>query len=309
MRTTLSLTQIVDQWLAEADALPSTKDDYRRKIGLWFRWLSSRKVDPREPQRIDIIDYKRYLMGIGKSAFTYNGYITVVKLFYSFCDEHHYYDNIGLGIKSSFKMKQYYKRPLSAEQSSALLSSIDSSTTIGKRDKLIIFLMLTNGLRTCEVQRINVEDFDKINDAPVLHIQRKGHTDKHDIVVLADEAVDLLEDYLSGREFTDGDPLFISHMKGRENSRINKGTIGTIIKRRLRAIGINEKDITAHSLRHTCASLMIEQGLDPQLVQDMLGHSNASTTKLYTMMARNERLFEHRPSRLLSSIVMNKPKK
>lgn len=68
MGTTLKLTQIVDEWLAETDILPATKADYRRKIGLWFRWLSAEGCDPRYAERCHIIDYKRYLQQNGKTA-------------------------------------------------------------------------------------------------------------------------------------------------------------------------------------------------------------------------------------------------
>ena len=98
-------------------------------------------------------------------------------------------------------------------------------------------------------------------------------------------------------------------MRGVKPQRINRETISFIIKRRLRAIGIDDPKITAHSLRHTCGSLMIEQGYDPQLIQDMLGHTDPSTTRIYTNMARQRRLFESAPSRKLSHLLMNTGKK
>ena len=134
MRTTLTLNQIVDEWISETDALPATRSDYRRKIGLWFRYLKAKGVDPREPGRSDVIDYKNSLSKAGKSSFTVNGYVTVVKGFYSWCEGKKYCDNIALGIKSRNKQKEYYKLPLTRKQASALLESIDTSTLIGERD-------------------------------------------------------------------------------------------------------------------------------------------------------------------------------
>ncbi len=309
MRTTLTLNQIVQQWIAETDALPSTRKDYRRKISLWFRWLKARGTDPRQPSRADVIDYKNYLLDASKSSFTVNGYITVVKIFYAWCETKKYYDNIALGIKSSNKQKEYYKLPLTRKQASDLLESIDTSTIIGKRDKLMIMLMLSNGLRSCEVQRININDFDVVEGETILHIQRKGSRDKHDTVVVSNEVTELFEDYVSSKkEFEIEDALFTNHMRGVRNERLNRETISFIVKRRLRAIGINDPKITAHSLRHTCGSLMIEQGYDPQLIQDMLGHTDPATTRIYTNMARQKRLFESAPSKRLSSILSKKSK-
>ena len=310
MRTTLTLNQIVDEWISETDALPATRSDYRRKIGLWFRYLKAKGVDPREPGRSDVIDYKNSLSKAGKSSFTVNGYVTVVKVFYSWCEGKKYCDNIALGIKSSNKQKEYYKLPLTRKQASALLDSIDTSTLIGKRDKLMILLMLSNGLRSCEVQRIDICDFELVDGVSMLHIQRKGRTDKHETVVVSDEVMALFEDYISSKgEYEVSDPLFTNHMRGVKPQRINRETISFIIKRRLRAIGIDDPKITAHSLRHTCGSLMIEQGYDPQLIQDMLGHTDPSTTRIYTNMARQRRLFESAPSRKLSHLLMNTGKK
>ena len=170
--------------------------------------------------------------------------------------------------------------------------------------------MLSNGLRSCEVHRININDFDIVEGEMVPHIQRKGSIDKHDIVVISNEVAELFEDYVSSKKDYDAsDALFTNHMRGMKSERINRETISFIVKRRLRAIGIDGPKITAHSLRHTCSPLMIEQGYDPQLIQDMLGHTDPSTTRIYTNMARQRMLFESAPSKRLSSILSKKSKK
>ena len=151
MRTTKTLTEIVDEWITLLDALPATKADHRRKIGLWLRWLSSQGVDPRTPSRADILRYKQELQKQGKSIFTVNGYVTVIKVFYKHCATMRYYDDIASGIKTSFRAKEHYKHPLTRQQCSDLLASIDRDNIVGARDYLMIQLMLTNGLRTCEV--------------------------------------------------------------------------------------------------------------------------------------------------------------
>lgn len=224
MRTTLKLTQIVNEWLAETDILPATKADYRRKIGLWFRWLSAEGCDPRYAERRHIIDYKRYLQQSGKS------------------------------IKSSIKHKEYYKSALTREEAARLMDSIDTTTVVGKRDKLIVVLMLTNGLRACEVARIDIRDFDTYNGRTVIHIQRKGKVDKRDTVAVPEMITELFEDYIACRDFDEDEPLAISHAHSSRRQRLAKVTISAIVKRRLREIGIDRPDITAHSLRHTCGS-------------------------------------------------------
>ena len=311
MRTTKTLTEIVDEWITLLDALPATKADHRRKIGLWLRWLSSQGVDPRTPSRADILRYKQELQKQGKSIFTVNGYVTVIKVFYKHCATMRYYDDIASGIKTSFRAKEHYKHPLTRQQCSDLLASIERDNIVGARDYLMIQLMLTNGLRTCEVARIDIKDFDTLDGKNVLHIQRKGRIDKHDVVAVPDEVMDSLEDYMSLRtdDFGMDSPLFINLMKGREHSRILKATISGIVKQRLRAIGIDDPKITAHSLRHTCGSLMVEEGMPIETIQDMLGHNDPSTTQIYIDMARQKRLLEHSPSATIARIISQKNEK
>ena len=86
--------------------------------------------------------------------------------------------------------------------------------------------MLSNGLRSCEVQRIDIKDFDMMNGEMILHIQRKGSIDKHDTVVISNEVAELFEDYVSSKtEYGIEDALFTSHMRGVKNERINRETI------------------------------------------------------------------------------------
>ncbi len=310
MRTTLKLTEIIQEWMMDLDVLPATKADYKRKIELWFRWLSSVGVDTREPHRHHILEYKQHLQSLGKSTFTTNSYITIVKLFYSYCEVRRYYDNIGLGIKSSTKQREHYKHPLSRAESNKLLESIDVSRIIGKRDKLMIALMLTNGLRTCEVNRINIEDFDKEGEQTVLYVQRKGRTDKRERIAVPTIIDELLEDYISCREFDIEEPLFINHAYGYKTpARLSKPTISAIIKRRLKAIGIDNPKITAHSLRHTCGSLMVEEGMDVEDIKDMLGHSDTNVTRIYIDMARQKRMIERSPSKKIAGIIFKNNKK
>ena len=311
MRTTKSLSEIVDEWIDLLDALPATKSDHRRKVNLWLRWLSAQGVDPRTPSRADILRYKQELQKSGKSIFTVNGYVTVIKVFYKHCATMRYYDDIAAGIKTSFRTKEHYKHPLTRQQCNDLLSSIDRKNIVGARDYLMIQLMLTNGLRTCEVARINIGDFDTLDGKNVLHIQRKGRIDKHDVVAVPDEVMASLEDYLSMRtdDFDMGSPLFINLMRGREHERILKPTISSIVNQRLRSIGIDDPKITAHSLRHTCGSLMVEEGMPIETIQDMLGHNDPATTQIYIDMARQKRLLEHSPSSTIARIISQKNEK
>lgn len=306
MRTTLSLNQIVEEWIAGCDRLPATKCDYKRKIHLWFKWLSSQGIDPREPSREHIVRFKQSLQQQGKSPYTYFTYVAVIKIFYRYCAAMHYYDDIGKGLQSSIRMHAHCKHPLSVAETQRLLNSIETKTIVGKRDKLIIALMLLNGLRSCEVSRINIGDIERVDDRVLLHLQRKGHLDKRDVVALPELTVELYEDYIAERDFKLDAPLIVNHCVGRPSTRLLNTTISQIVKMRLRIIGINDPKITAHSLRHTCGSLLVEMGTDIEIIKDLLGHTDSSTTRIYVDMAQKRRLLKENPSRQIEALLLKK---
>ncbi len=305
MKTTLKLNEIIAEWISECDILPATKQDYERKIALWFRWLAGQDIDTRAPERSHVLEYKQQLQAAGKSVYTVNSLVTILKLFYGFCDRRGYYDNIAAGIKSSKRHTEYSKLPLTAEQAFELLESIDTKTVVGRRDRLMISLMLFNGLRTCEVERINIGDISTREGEPILYIQRKGRTDKNEIVVLHANTVEWLEEYIADRDFAEDDPLFISH-KRRCDNRLVRQTIGRIVKQRLLRIDISNPKISAHSLRHTFGALMVEQGVDIETIKDMMGHSDTKTTRIYIEMAQQRRLLHNSPSREVGNLILKK---
>lgn len=298
MRTTLKISEIVTEWLENIDVKEITRKNYNRKISLWFRWLHANKIDPRSAQTKHVIAYKDHLIKTHHSSFTANGYMIVIKLFYKYCAAKRYCDNIAQNVKSGFRMTGKNKIPLTMDQARTLLQSVDVSTVKGKRDRLMIALMLFNGLRTCEVERINIEDVGTREGVPVVYLQRKGKVDKNDMVVLHQKAVEYFEDYVSEREFDCKDPLFISHRDCDRGKvvRINRQTIARMVKQRLRKIGIDDKKISAHSLRHTFGSLLVEQGIGMEDIRELMGHSSTMVTKIYVELVQQRKMLHCSPS-------------
>ena len=298
MRTTLKISEIVTEWLENIDVKEITRKNYNRKISLWFRWLHVNKIDPRSAQTKHVIAYKDHLIKTHHSSFTANGYMIVIKLFYKYCASRRYCDNIAQNVKSGFRMTGKNKIPLTMDQARALLQSVDASTVKGKRDRLMIALMLFNGLRTCEVERINIEDVGTREGVPVVYLQRKGKVDKNDMVVLHQKAVEYFEEYVSERDFECKEPLFISHRDCDRGKvvRINRQTIARMVKQRLRKIGIDDKKISAHSLRHTFGSLLVEQGIDMEDIRELMGHSSTMVTKIYVELVQQRKMLHCSPS-------------
>ena len=297
MTTTKTIVQIIDEWLDASDIAEVSKRSYRAKVSLWFRWLSSIHYDVRRPQRQQVLDYKRHLEREGRSTLTIDGYITAVRLFYRYCKRVGYYPtDITEGVRCSTKLRGYRKSALSSEDATRFLESIETKSLTGKRDKLAVAMMLLLGLRTCELERINVSDIEVAYDTRVVKVQRKGRHDKSEAVALTPYIDELLCDYMSEREVEEWDePLFMSRKK--QGARLQRMAISHMVHRRLRDIGIVDPKITAHSLRHTCACLLLAEGVEMETVRDVLGHTSTNTTRLYVAAMQSQLLIRHSPAR------------
>lgn len=296
MTTSLTINQIISEWLNSADISEVSKRSYRAKVSLWFAWLASRNYDVRRATRQQVLDYKRWLEGKDRSTLTVDGYITAVRLFYRYCVRRGYYTlDITEGVRASTRIRGYRKMALSKDDAIRLLDSIDTVKMIGKRDKLMIAMMLLLGLRTCEIERINIGDITVAYDTRVVKIQRKGRHDKSEAVALTPYIDELLCDYMSEREVaTLNDALFVSTKDGQ---RLKRTSISEMVHARLNGIGICDKRITAHSLRHTCACLLLSAGVEMETVRDVLGHTSTNTTRLYVAQMQSQLLIRHSPAK------------
>lgn len=298
MTTTKTIAQVIDEWLESADIAEVSKRSYRTKIRLWFSYLHSIHYDVRRPQRQQVLDYKRHLEREGRSTLTIDSYVTAVRLFYRYCLKQGYYrEDIAQGVKCATRVKGYRKLSLSKEDAIRLLESIATTSLSGKRDKLMIAMMMLLGLRTCEVERINIGDITTAYDTRVVKVQRKGRHDKSEALALTPYLDSLLHDYLSEREVGSlEEPLFMST---RSAGGLKRASVSEIVRARLRRIDINDPRITAHSLRHTCACLLLAEGVEMETVRDILGHTSTNTTRLYVQQMQSQLLIRHSPANRL----------
>lgn len=297
MKTEKLITELLEEWMATSQLLPATKSDYLNKITYWFSFLADSGINPREPTRQDIITYRDKLQQNHKSRYTIDKYITVVKRFYMWCSEQGYYDNIGNGIRAASLMKEYTKLALTAEQVGLLLSSIKTNNIIGQRDFTMIQLMLYCGLRTCEVSRIDITDISILEGVNIIYVQRKGKIDKKEYVKIEDDVYTSLKRYIQMRGNVSFGPLFIAHHIHKRNvTRLTQHSISTITKQRMIYAGINSPHYTAHSLRHTFGQMLVDSGVDIDIVRALLGHSNSKTTRIYVEMAIKRKLLHSSPT-------------
>lgn len=210
----------------------------------------------------------------GLSASSRARKVATLRSFFNYlCNKVHLLDENPIKDIDSPKIKKTLPRYLTLDQSIALLEHVDGSNR--ERDLCILTLFLNCGLRISELIGLNQSDIQ--DDA--LRVLGKGN--KVRIVYLNQACKDALALYLSVRPPISGrdqDALFLS----RNHQRISRATVHNLVKKHLSEAGLDSTQYSAHKLRHTAATLMLQNGVDVKAVQEVLGHEHLNTTEIYT---------------------------
>lgn len=268
------------RWTSYIDAKPKTIETYSKAIKQFFLYLSENGI--RQPQREDIIAYRDHLKQSHKPT-TVQSYLMAVKLFFQWTAQERIYPNVAERVKGAKLDSDHKKDYLTPKQVTRLLNTVDRSTLKGLRDYAILALMVTSGLRTIEIARANIEDMRTVADFTALYIQGKGHEEKTDYVKVVEPVEDAIRDYLTARGTTSGSaPLFGSVAHRNNSNRMTTKSISRLVKENLVAAGLNSDRLTAHSLRHTTATLNLLNGATVEETKQLLRHTNINTTLIYS---------------------------
>ena len=171
-------------------------------------------------------------------------------------------------------LKKSLPRYLDLEESVSLLDHVDGANQA--RDYCILTLFLNCGLRISELVGLNVTDV-RGNQLRVL-----GKGNKERMLFLNEACQSALEDWLTERSMltlVDQNALFVTLQNRR---RISRAAVHKLVKKHLAAAGLDSTQYSAHKLRHTAATLMLQNGVDVRTLQEVLGHENLNTTQIYT---------------------------
>ena len=278
---------LFERWKLYLDVAPASAITYAKSIRNFARYLSDNNID--KPTREDIIKYKNHIKEAYQAS-TAQGYLAAVKLFFKWTAVEGLYPNIADHIKGVSTDEGYQKGYLTSRQAGRLLSSVDRSTVKGKRDYAIMALMLTTGLRTISVARANTEDIRTVGDCAVLFYKGKGRSSRNEYVKLSGPTEKAIRDYFQARgDVPQQAPLFASLANRNSGGRMTTRSISRIVKDHLISIGMKNDRLTAHSLRHTAATLNLLNGGSLDETQQMLGHKSISTTMIYSHALDRER--------------------
>lgn len=295
--TTTNWRGLVATFVAAQDVKQSSRDLYNRTLSQFFKWVEDTGRNLSTMSRVDILEYKDHLTQEGLSALTIGSYIVSVRKFYEWAEANKLYPNIAKGVKTPKRVQAFKKQHLTDNKSSELLSYFEQKSL---RDFAIVNLILRTGLRTIEVVRADIGDITFKGERRILKVWGKGHTEKDDFVVLSDKAYIPIANYLATRKGAkQGEPLFVSNSRQNQGERLTTRTISHLCKEGLQAVGLDGKEFTAHSLRHTTAVAILKHGGAITDVQSVLRHTSPVTSQIYTESVKEEMRLQDAPEMML----------
>lgn len=273
------LEELNARFIAYLDAKESTVETYSKAMRPFFSYLADNGIT--RPTRETVIAYRDSIRARLKPS-TVQTYIITLRLFFAWTAQEGLYPNVAEHIKGAKLDRQHKKDALTGSQAKAVLQGIERDTLAGKRDFAILALMTSCGLRTIEVARATIADMRNAGESAALYLQGKGRDERTEYVKLAEPVEAAIRDYLKARGKAEGkEALFTSTSNNNAGQALTTRSISGIVKEAMRAAGLDSERLTAHSLRHTAATLNLLAGGSVQETQQLLRHSNIGTTMIY----------------------------
>ncbi len=254
---------------SEKGLSPHTVDAYLRDIKSFQPLISSF----RDAKEEDVMKFLKNLR-VSHEPSSITRKLIALKVFFRFLKKEGFIDQNILQNFDSPKMWQYVPEVLSVEEVTKLISEPDQDGFIGARDRAILEMLYGTGIRVSECCNLKLTD---VNDQ---FVKVMGKGKKERIIPLGKKAKDALDHYLSFRD--DACKFLFLSKNGKPIDRI-------AIYQRVRIYAKRsgfERDISPHTLRHSFATHLLENGADLRLIQDMLGHADIGTTDRYTHVSQ-----------------------
>lgn len=284
VQTAPALEELVRRFVEAQDVSPASRATYGRELRQFCSWLRETGLDRRMDtlRREDILAYRDHLAEAGKSAYTVSGYLVAVRRLFEWLEAEKVYPNVARGVKGAKKARGFRKDCLTPAQIRRSLEAIDRSTLEGLRDYALVNLLARTGLRTIEVSRAELGDLRQESGEAVLWIQGKGRDTKDDFVLLVEDTLRPIQEWLKARPpLTRYAPLFCSLSLKNYGEPLTTRSISRIAKNALLRAGLNSDRLTAHSFRHTAVTLAIKGGASLEQAQAMARHTDPRTTQVY----------------------------
>lgn len=298
------LQDFIDFCEVEKGLRKNTQENYKNYLEKFFHWLDQANLSHLLPHQLTsehIWDYRLYLSrtpspATGKllSKGTQNYYLIALRAFLGYF--------VAKDILSLPPDKISLPKPdkgsktikfLTLEQVSKLLASIEPNDASSVRDRAILEVFFSTGLRIAELVSLNIEQFNSLKDRRDMELGVIGKGGKPRVVYFSERALNFIKKYLEIRndiKYANTKALFVNFRdkNGDADPRLTPRSIERMVKKYAMLSGI-PIFTTPHTLRHSYATDLLNQGVDLRSIQEFLGHSNIATTQIYTHVT-NKRL-------------------
>lgn len=265
----------------------NTLDAYMRDVRKLESFTIS-ELDNLSPQNITYENLQEYIYQLSKNKISERSQaraISSIKAFFKFLLEDDYRTDNPAALLEGPKLGLYLPDTLSEEDINRIITCIDNSTDIGKRNKCILEVLYGCGLRVSELIDLKISNINFKES----YIMVEGKGEKTRLVPLANTTAEFITSYIhTVRNKTKinkkyEDTLFLNS-RGTNMSRV---IVFIIIKELTQKAGIS-KSISPHTFRHSFATHLLQNGADLRFIQEMLGHSSITTTQVYTHLKTEE---------------------
>ena len=300
------LLDFLDYSEIEKGLSTKTQENYTRFLRKFFRWLESVGLAELKPDDFSPDHVWQYKVFLSRHAdpktkktlkkSTQNYYLIALRSLLEFFVEKDISSLPPSKVKLAKDKSDKEIKFLKLEQLASLLEAPDRQTLIGLRDRAILETLFSTGLRVAELAALNLEQIRirSVNDDLEIAVVGKGS--KIRTVYFSARAVKALKAYLDERKDFD-EALFINYRRGSAQSsasrRLTVKSIEDIVKKYVKISGLPVM-ATPHTLRHSFATDLLNQGVDLRTVQEFLGHSNIATTQIYTHVTNKQLRDIHR---------------
>ncbi|MBU7007703.1 site-specific tyrosine recombinase XerD [Phosphitispora fastidiosa] len=275
--------EFINYLAVERGLADNTLDSYNRDLKQFMAFLENEKVDDvQQATRHVIMSYMLFLQKRGRATATVSRHLAALKSFYHFLLREKYIEKDPTANLESPKLEKKLPRILTVNEVENLLSQPRGIEPTGLRDKAMLELLYATGIRVSELISL---DINHIN-LEMGYIRCFGKGSKERIVPVGSLARKCVSEYLQkGRakliKIRSEKALFVNQ----HGRRLTRQGFWKIIKKYANKAGI-AKDITPHTLRHSFATHLLENGADLRSVQEMLGHADITTTQIYTHLTK-----------------------
>jgi integrase/recombinase XerD len=294
-KTTANIAKAYQRYMRlERNFAPNTLDAYMRDIDKLLKHLRDRGIDPTAATLADLRDFAARLHDLGIGPRSQCRILSGVRSFYKFLQTDGFIDDDPSELLESPQLGEHLPEVLTTDEVDRLEQAIDLGKWEGQRNKAIIEVLFSCGLRVSELVNLKLSDLFLADR--FIRVIGKGRKER--LVPISDNAIRQLRFWFDDRNHMDIKPgeedyVFLN----RRGAHLTRTMILIMIKRLGAEAGIN-KTISPHTLRHSFATALLEGGADLRAIQAMLGHESIGTTEIYTHIDTHtlrQEILEHHP--------------